>query len=323
MKTTANYSLKKPEGTDVVNIDDLNANTDAIDTALNNKLDKVAGKVLSSTDVTQAEKNNWNSKQNALGYTPVNKAGDIMSACLASATTATQMNVADSSGANTFMVYGNTANPAMMTFHRAGAYATYFGLDTDNQFKFGGWSAGANKYKFWTEANFNPNNYVPVSASCNKNWNWSGQGGTPSWVWGGSDGTNMYVYSPANFSVNYANSAGSATTLGGKYASDFILVSALGGNQIATLDNQGRLVGSVIRQIKRGEVSGYGSSTTYKDISMTITNIDKVIIVTKVINAGNTNGTCDNTYALNIATTGFRINNVGAYLVHYEVIEYM
>jgi len=41
------------------------------------------------------------------------------------------------------------------------------------------------------------------------NFNWSGQGGQPTWLWGGEDGTNMYVYNPANFSVNYANSAGS------------------------------------------------------------------------------------------------------------------
>lgn len=43
------------------------------------------------------------------------------------------------------------------------------------------------------------------------NFNWSGQGGQPSWLWGGEDGVNMYVYNPSNFSVNYANSAGSAT----------------------------------------------------------------------------------------------------------------
>lgn len=36
---------------------------------------------------------------------------------------------------------------------------------------------------------------------------WNGQAGQPTWVWGGEDGTNMYVYNPANFSVNYANSA--------------------------------------------------------------------------------------------------------------------
>jgi hypothetical protein len=32
---------------------------------------------------------------------------------------------------------------AFMTFHRPGAYASYFGIDTDNQFAVGGWSAGA------------------------------------------------------------------------------------------------------------------------------------------------------------------------------------
>lgn len=51
--------------------------------------------------------------------------------------------------------------------------------------------------------------YIPTTASCNKNWIWSGQGGQPTWIWGGEDGTNMYVYSPNNFSVNYAASAGS------------------------------------------------------------------------------------------------------------------
>ena len=35
------------------------------------------------------------------------------------------------------------ANAAFMTFHRSGAYASYFGLDTDSQFAVGGWSAGA------------------------------------------------------------------------------------------------------------------------------------------------------------------------------------
>ena len=44
---------------------------------------------------------------------------------------------------------------------------------------------------------------------------WSGQSGQPSWLWGGNDGTNMYVYNPSNFSVNYANSAGNATTCNG------------------------------------------------------------------------------------------------------------
>ena len=41
---------------------------------------------------------------------------------------------------------------------------------------------------------------------------WSGQAGQPTWLWGGNDGVNMYVYNPSNFSVNYAATAGSATT---------------------------------------------------------------------------------------------------------------
>lgn len=45
---------------------------------------------------------------------------------------------------------------------------------------------------------------------------WSGQAGQPDWVWGGSESTlanNQYlVYNPANFNVNYANSAGWANS---------------------------------------------------------------------------------------------------------------
>lgn len=38
MKTTANYGLKKPDGTDVVNIDDFNFNADKVDTELGTRL---------------------------------------------------------------------------------------------------------------------------------------------------------------------------------------------------------------------------------------------------------------------------------------------
>jgi len=45
-------------------------------------------------------------------------------------------------------------------------------------------------------------------------FNWSGQAGQPGWVWGGNDGVSMYVWNPSNFSVNYANSAGYASSAG-------------------------------------------------------------------------------------------------------------
>ncbi len=41
-----------------------------------------------------------------------------------------------------------TNNAAFMAFHRPG-FAAYFGLDTDNQLKIGGWSMGVNAYPLW------------------------------------------------------------------------------------------------------------------------------------------------------------------------------
>lgn len=47
-------------------------------------------------------------------------------------------------------------------------------------------------------------------------FHWNGQAGQPDWVWGGNSGDgdagNMYVWSPSQFSVNHANTAGSANT---------------------------------------------------------------------------------------------------------------
>lgn len=54
----------------------------------------------------------------------------------------------------------------------------------------------------------------PTGPNIAGNWYWSGQAGQPTWLWGGGDGTNFYVYNPSNFSVNYANSAGSADSAG-------------------------------------------------------------------------------------------------------------
>lgn len=56
MQLTSNLKLKKPEGTDNVNIDDLNGNADILDAAVTGKVDKVAGKALSTEDYTSAEK---------------------------------------------------------------------------------------------------------------------------------------------------------------------------------------------------------------------------------------------------------------------------
>ena len=46
-------------------------------------------------------------------------------------------------------VRGDGAGAAMMTFHRPFGFAGYFGIDTDNVWKVGGWSHGANAYQIW------------------------------------------------------------------------------------------------------------------------------------------------------------------------------
>ena len=81
-----------------------------------------------------------------------------------------------------------------------------------------GWSADGKKIKAVRRSDLATKN-SDVAAKLGQNGNiaipmtfyWNGQGGQPNWIWGGNDGTNMYVYNPSNFSVNYANSAATAS----------------------------------------------------------------------------------------------------------------
>lgn len=50
-------------------------------------------------------------------------------------------------------VLGTAAGAAMMSFQRLGQFGAYFGLDTDNQLKLGGWSWGANAFRIWHDGN--------------------------------------------------------------------------------------------------------------------------------------------------------------------------
>ncbi|WKV20457.1 putative tail fibers protein [Pseudomonas phage 16Q] len=55
---------------------------------------------------------------------------------------------------------GNNGAAAVMAFVRDGAFGTYFGLDTDNNLAWGGWSHGNVRYQIWSQKNFNPDSYV-------------------------------------------------------------------------------------------------------------------------------------------------------------------
>ena len=72
--------------------------------------------------------------------------------------------------------------------------------------------SGPNIYAGGGNGNINwSTRLLTANDSCNKNWNWNGQGGQPSWVWGGEDGINMYVYNPAEFTVKCAGYLGSTS----------------------------------------------------------------------------------------------------------------
>lgn len=52
---------------------------------------------------------------------------------------------------------------AMMAFHRTNVFAAYFGIDTDNQWKVGGWSMGANAYVVHHDGNRGvPTTFTPT-----------------------------------------------------------------------------------------------------------------------------------------------------------------
>lgn len=64
----------------------------------------------------------------------------------------------------------------------------------------------------YAEIGFYVRNYTATGARNNEmTFYWSGQAGQPTWLWGSNNGTDIYVWNPANFSVNYATTAGSAT----------------------------------------------------------------------------------------------------------------
>jgi hypothetical protein len=69
---------------------------------------------------------------------------------------------------NVPLIIGNNSNDAassVIQFLRSGRFAAFFGLDTDNKFKVGGYSMGANAYEIFHQGNFNPGNYAALSGA--------------------------------------------------------------------------------------------------------------------------------------------------------------
>jgi hypothetical protein len=92
--------------------------------------------------------------------------------------------IANSGGGLARLEVIGTGGAAFLQFHRPNAFGAYFGLDSDSQFKIGGWSFGAVSYPILHTGNFNT--YVPTLA---------GVGATGTW------------------GINVTGNAGTATTL--------------------------------------------------------------------------------------------------------------
>jgi hypothetical protein len=67
---------------------------------------------------------------------------------------ATSTTVAANNDGGSMSIRGNTTKPAVVSFHRGGAYAINFGLSTANKMEMGGWSAGAIKHTWDFAGNY-------------------------------------------------------------------------------------------------------------------------------------------------------------------------
>jgi alpha-tubulin suppressor-like RCC1 family protein len=82
----------------------------------------------------------------ALGYTPASLAGATFTGLLIGQT-ATTSGTSAGNDTGSMSIRGDGTKSAHVSFHRTGAYAINMGLDTDNVFRFGGWSDGAATYR--------------------------------------------------------------------------------------------------------------------------------------------------------------------------------
>ena len=67
---------------------------------------------------------------------------------------------------------GNASNAASMSFHRPGIFAINLGLDTDNVFKIGGWSASVNAFQMDSVGNLTMLNNVTAYSDERYKTNW-------------------------------------------------------------------------------------------------------------------------------------------------------
>lgn len=108
---------------------------------------------------------------------------------------------------------GDVPNMCALHFNRDGTPRAFISTQSNQSSSYGtlyelitGYNIGSQSVNYATYSR-----YVYCTSGSYLNFQWSGQSGQPTWLFGSNDGANVYVWNPSNFSVNYANSAGSAT----------------------------------------------------------------------------------------------------------------
>ncbi|QIL80815.1 tail fiber domain-containing protein [Diaphorobacter sp. HDW4A] len=81
-----------------------------------------------------------------------------------SITTASNVGAVTGAGGSKLQAMGDASNAAMISFHRASAYAINFGLDTDNAIRIGGWSQGTGVARWTLDASGNMTSSSNVTA---------------------------------------------------------------------------------------------------------------------------------------------------------------
>lgn len=105
---------------------------------------------------------------------------------------------------------------------------------------------------------------IATTASCNKNWNWSGKSGQPTWLWGGEEPSNMYVYNPSNFNVNGARYI---MNINGKMAATVVMEAS------STTSGQFRIATADGLSTVNFTLGGTGTTNRWKQVYATATTI--------------------------------------------------
>ncbi len=153
--------VKDPQNQKKINDARLEAEFDGVDTGLS----AVAARVTTAeTDISALE-------SGATGKLSLSGGQMTGRLELANGTVTGNSGMATSTGGlGEIEAQNNGTGAAMMAFHRSGAFAAYLGLDTDNQWKVGGWSMGAVAHKIRHDGNMTVSTSAPSGGSDGDFW---------------------------------------------------------------------------------------------------------------------------------------------------------